>query len=68
MAKKRKAVELSEQEITCNIENRSYKLLRFHPSSMSVDMKEIGENAQKGVVSIAFAHLPKSVKKILKPK
>ncbi len=66
MAKKKKSVELSEKNITCKVNETEYKLIRFYPSAMNVDVKEIGENAKKGQQNIPFAHLPKEIKKLIK--
>ena len=66
MAKKKKAVEYSDKNITFTIENAHYKLIRFHPSTMGVDAKNISDESVKGVVKIAFAHLPKEIKKLIK--
>jgi len=66
MAKKKKSVELSDKNITCKVNEKEYKLIRFYPSAMSVDVKEIGEDAQKGQSNIPFAHLPKEIKKLVK--
>lgn len=65
MAKKIKSVELSEQNITFVKETLEYKVIRFHPASMTVDVKELGE--KKGLQQFAFAHLPKTIKQLIKP-
>ncbi len=66
MAKKKKSVELSDKNITCKVNEITYKVIRFYPSAMSVDVKEIGENTKKGMQNIPFAHLPKEIKKLVK--
>ncbi|MEA3523240.1 MAG: hypothetical protein U9R50_09695 [Campylobacterota bacterium] len=66
MAKKKKSVELSDKNITCKVNELDYKLIRFYPSAMSVDVKEIGEDSKKGMQNIPFAHLPKEIKKQIK--
>ena len=68
MAKKKKSVEYSDQNIKFSIENIEYKLIRFHPSSMGVDAKNISDESVKGVVKISFAHLPKEIKQLVKGK
>jgi len=67
MAKKKKSIELSDKNLTCKVNEKEYKLIRFYPSAMNVDVKEIGENATKGQQNIPFAHLPKDIKKLVKP-
>jgi hypothetical protein len=66
MAKKKKSIELSDRNLTCNVNEINYKLIRFYPSAMSVDVKEIGTDAKKGMQNIPFAHLPKETKKLIK--
>ena len=68
MAKKKKSVELSDQNITFSIETRDYKIIRFYPSSMSLDVMEYRDGKKCGATSIPFAHLPKNIKAIIKPK
>jgi hypothetical protein len=67
MAKKKKSVELSDQNITCKVNEIEYKIIRYYPSRMSVDVKAIGESVGQGQSNIPFAHLPKEIKKIVKP-
>jgi len=66
MAKKKKSIELSDKNITCKVNEANYKIIRFYPSAMSVDVKEIGENSKKGMQNIPYAHLPKETKKLIK--
>lgn len=67
MAKRKKSVELSEQNLTCKVNEIEYKIIRYYPSAMSVDVKAMGENAAKGLQNIPFAHLSKEMKKRVKP-
>jgi len=67
MAKKKKSVELSEQKITFNILKVSYKIIRYYPTSMELDVMVYEEDVKIGMQKIAFAHLPKEIKKIIKP-
>jgi hypothetical protein len=66
--KKKKSVELSDKNITFKIEKLSYKAIRYYPTAMSLDVMEYGEDNKKiGVKNLPFAHIPKEVKKIIKP-
>ncbi len=68
MAIKKKSVELSEKNIAFKIDKISYKVIRFYPSAMSLDVMVHDENGVKvGVQNIPFAHITKDVKKLIKP-
>ena len=66
--KKKKSIELSDKKISFNVEKRSYKAIRYYPTAMSLDVMEFDENGKKvGVTNIPFAHVPKEIKKMIKP-
>jgi len=68
MAKKKKSVELSAQKIIFTIEKTSYKAIRYYPSQMTLDVMVHDENGKKiGMQNIPFAHIPKDIKKLIKP-
>ena len=68
MAKKKKSVELSEKKINFKIENISYKAIRFYPTAMTIDVMVTDEDGKKtGMQNIPYAHIPKEIKKIIKP-
>jgi hypothetical protein len=67
MAKKKKSVEYSNQNIIFTIDTTKYKLIRFHPSMMTVDVKVVDDATQKGMQQIGFANLPREIKQLLKP-
>lgn len=68
MAKKKKSVELSAKKIEFNIEKVSYKAIRFYPSTMTLDVMVHDEDGAKvGMQNIPFAHVPKEIKKLIKP-
>ncbi len=68
MAKKKKNIELSSKNITYQIDKQNYKVIRFIPSTMCVDILVTNEGMLKeGLLNIPFAHLPKNIKKIVKP-
>jgi len=66
--KKKKSIELSEKKITFMIEKISYKVIRYYPTAMTIDVMAFGENKVKlGMQNIAYAHIPKEIKKLIKP-
>ena len=68
MAKKKKSIELSDKKISFVREQISYKVIRFYPTAMSLDVMVTDENGvKKGVQNIPYAHAPKDVKKLIKP-
>ena len=68
MAKKKKSVELSDKKISFEIEKVLYKVIRFYPTAMSMDvMVEDEDGTKRGMQNIPYAHAPKDVKKLIKP-
>ncbi|MEA1891702.1 MAG: hypothetical protein U9N33_03225 [Campylobacterota bacterium] len=69
MSKKRKkSIELSDKKINFMLEKVSYKVIRYYPTAMSIDVMVSDENGEKkGMQNIPFAHVPKNIKKIIKP-
>ncbi|MEA3371109.1 MAG: hypothetical protein U9Q40_07200 [Campylobacterota bacterium] len=66
--KRKKSIELSDKNINFMIERTSYKAIRYYPTAMTLDVMIIDENGKKqGMQNLAFAHIPKEVKKIIKP-
>ncbi len=68
MAKKKKSIDFSDQEIFFEMEQERYKVMRFHPSNMTVDVTRYIDGKKSGQTNVPFAHLPKAVKQIIKPK
>jgi len=66
MAKK-PIIDLKHKNITYEDKNQTIKLLSFKKSNMTIDIAiyENGEHLKNS--SIVFAHLPKSIKSIIKP-
>lgn len=66
--KPKKSIELSDKKISFNVEKRLYKLIRYYPTAMSLDVMEFNEAGEKlGMTNIPFAHVPKEIKKMVKP-
>ncbi|MCF6309773.1 MAG: hypothetical protein L3J19_04745 [Sulfurimonas sp.] len=62
----KKSIELSDQKITFEIEKLSYKVIRFYPTKMTLDVMVYENEEKQGMKNIPFAHLPKSAKKLIK--
>ncbi len=68
MAKnKKKVLNFSEQNISYTEKERHIKIISFNPNSMEVDVSIAVEGENKKVTKLPFAHLPKEIKKLLKP-
>ena len=67
MAKKKKSIELSSQKIEFSEKETLYKLVRFYPDKMTVDTMVSENGVKQGMKNLPFAHLPKDIKKIVKP-
>jgi hypothetical protein len=67
MAKKKKAVDLRSKNLEFTQNSITYKLLRFKAEDMTLDVIRYEEGKKIDEYNIPFAHLPKSMKKIIKP-
>lgn len=68
MAKKKKpTIELSDKKISFTRDNTTYKLIRFYQKDMMVDVMVYEGDVKQGQQKIAFAQLPKELKKELHP-
>ncbi len=67
LRKKQKSVELSSKKISFTRENILYKVIRFYPSKMSVDVMVFENKVKQGIQNMAFAQLTKEIKKLIKP-
>ena len=63
---KKKTVELTNQKITFEIEKLSYKVIRFYPTRMTLDVNVFENGEKQGMQNIPFARLPKEAKKLIK--
>lgn len=66
MAKKKKSIDFTTQEIIFTLDNRREKLMRFNPNLQEAELKSL-EVGAKGTHNVAFAHLPKEIKHLIKP-
>ncbi|WP_457745941.1 hypothetical protein [Sulfurimonas sp.] len=67
MAKKKKTIELSNEDLEFTDKGTTYKLIRFRVENMTLDVVRYENNTKIDTANIPFAHLPKNLKKILKP-
>lgn len=67
MAKKKKAVDLRHKKLEFTEKDITYKLMRFKPENMSLDVIRYENGEKLDECNIPFAHLPKALKKIIKP-
>ncbi len=67
MAKNKKSIELLDSKISFTLERNLYNVIRFFPTTMTVDVMIFENGVKDGVKTIPFAHLPKEIKKIIKP-
>ena len=67
MAKNKKSIELMNSKISFTLERNLYNVIRFFPTKMTVDVVIFEDGVKEGIKTIPFAHLPKEIKKIIKP-
>ena len=68
MAKKKKSVDFTDRELFFELQEERYKIIRFYPSNMTVDVTRYVDGKKNGQTNLPFAHLPKAVKQLIKPK
>jgi len=66
MAKKKKSINLVKDNILFELEERICKVICFYPHNMTVEII-CSYNDKKEQRNIPFAHLPKKIKKYIKP-
>ena len=66
MAKKKKTIDFSSQNISFREKELEIKVLSLNLNSMDVEIV-VFENEKKSVKKMPFAHLPKEIKKVLRP-
>lgn len=67
MAKKKKSIDLSSQNISYETDDGTVKILRFNPNMMTVDINIYAEGEKVRPLSIRFAQLPKHIKQLVRP-
>ena len=66
MAKKKQTLDFTNDNITFKTKEHSIKVLSLNLNSMDVEVI-VMENKKKRVTKMPFAHLPKEIKKIIRP-
>lgn len=66
MAKKKKSIDFSSQNIIFMFENKKEKLIRYSPEHQATELKCL-EEGSKGTHEVAFSHLPKDIKELIRP-
>ena len=66
MAKKKKSIDFSTQNIIFTMDKKQEKLMRYIPEFQAVELKCM-EPGSKGTHEVAFAHLPKDIKQVVRP-
>ncbi len=67
MAKKKKSIELTQQKLSFVDKGITYKLIRFKPENMTVDVIRYEGERKLDNYNIPFAHLPRELKRKVKP-
>lgn len=67
MAKKKHSLDLSSRDITYESDEGSIKVLRFNPNAMTVDITICEAGQKVRLRTIPFAHLPKPIKRLVRP-
>ncbi len=71
MAKKKPTFDFSNENIIFKLKEQKIKVLSLSQESMNVEviiMEDVkNEGIKKKVSKMAFAHLPKEIKKLLRP-
>jgi hypothetical protein len=66
MAKKKKTIDLLDKNITFQTKEQTVKVLSLNLNSMDVEVI-VMEDEKKKVKKMPFAHLPKEIKKLVRP-
>lgn len=68
MAKNKKPViNVSAQNISYIEKERHIKIISFNPNSMEVEVSVTEEGQNKKVMKLPLGHLPKEIKKLVRP-
>ena len=68
MAKKKKIIDLKSKNLSFCENGIEYRLLRFKAENMTLDVIRYEDGQKLDEFNIPFAHIPKALKKIIKPK
>jgi hypothetical protein len=68
VAKKKKPIDLSKKNLEFTQNSIRYKIVLFRPENMTLDVMRFEGDKKLGISSLPFAHLPRELKKTIKPK
>jgi len=67
MAKKKKTINLSDKNITFIEKEQHFKIISLNLNSMEVEVSISVEGENKKVTRMPLGHLPKEIKKLVRP-
>lgn len=67
MAKKKEFIDFRSKNITFDFEGENFKVLSLKTSNMTVELQCFEKENKTSNKTIPFAHLPKSIKSLVKP-
>jgi len=67
MIKKKKIIELQHLHLEFQEQKTLYKILKLKTTTMTVETQRYENNKYQDNFELPFAHLPKKLKKIIKP-
>jgi len=67
VAKKKQLIDLKAQNIEFKLDKVLYKLESFNPNFMTLSLLRLEDGEKTYIRDFPFAHLPKEIKKIVKP-
>lgn len=65
--KKKKVINLSDQNISYIEKERHIKVISINPNNMDVEVSISVQGEKKKVMTIPLAQLPKEIKKLVRP-
>ncbi len=65
--KKKKVINLSDQNISYVEKERHIKIISINPNNMDVEVSVAVEGEKKKIMMIPLAQLPKEIKKLVRP-
>lgn len=67
MARKRKSIDLTDQAIEYRLDEGYARVIRFDPDKMSVEIAVYVQGEDVDTRHIPFAHLPRDIKRLIRP-
>ena len=67
MAKKKKTINLSDKNIIYTDQEQTLKVISLNLNSMEVEVSITVEGEKKKVTKMPLGHLPKEIKKLVRP-